>query len=623
MVVYPNPAPRTLSDSHGRMLFEESGISPDVAAARGYRTIRHRSEVPAEFANWQRRLGLLVPTHSPSGTSGHQLRPERPIKRKKGNAPKYETAEGAEIRLDVNPLMLEEVRAGAGDLWLTEGCKKVDALTSQGLPTVGIIGVWNFAEPGSKSRVPLPCWAHVRTKGRRVYVVYDADASTNPDVQEALRRLVAMLEGLGAKVLVVYLPEVNGDGKAGVDDYLAGGGTVAELRMMAGPYRPVDVGAERMSRDEKLRAAVEDLERRWWDEEWKGRGGHTERDVAHQLIEAATRCGKLHADGLRVKVSWGVLQVGAKVARKTLAKALARLEERGFLYRDNEGRKAATTGAFVLVAKVDQNGRGVTHATPELRVCDPGGLPSQVPRLRWSRPKWTPRRGTVRGTRKPREGKTSPAQERVERLGKIRGAAVDALVVAGGTLTLPQLCEVLHRSRAYDLTRRKRSPKGHDGPLIMLEDAGIIELDGDIITLAADWSERLDTSREAGGELEADELAERDRRRKSRGYHRRRKVVVSEHWTNHRNTDGAIEDLQIDEPQMPTERQASPLAEAVRGYLDRNPHDASQPPGWIGSTLWALDEYSRVTPAEVRAAIDELGGERFLRDRLAGIEGAA
>ena len=90
----------------------------------------------------------------------------------------------------------------------------------------------------------------------------DADARTNPAVQEALRLLVAMLEGLGAEVLVVYLPAVNGDGKAGVDDYLAGGGTVAELRIMAGPYEPVDVGAERMREDEQLRAGVEDLKRR-------------------------------------------------------------------------------------------------------------------------------------------------------------------------------------------------------------------------------------------------------------------------------------------------------------------------------------------------------------------------
>src|SRR5215203_45044 len=236
MAFYPTSDVITLSDSHRRMLFEESGISAGVADARGYRTIRNRSEMPPEFANWQRRRGLLVPTYSPDGkTAGHQLRPDRPIRRKNGNAPKYETPAGSRITLDVNPLMLKEVRQGDGDLWATEGCKKVDALASRGEPAIGFIGVWNMAIPKTKGTVPLPCWQHVRLRGRRVIIVFDADARLNPNVQEALGRAVMMLESLEAIVLVVYLPAVNGDGKAGIDDYLAADGTVKKLRLMASP----------------------------------------------------------------------------------------------------------------------------------------------------------------------------------------------------------------------------------------------------------------------------------------------------------------------------------------------------------------------------------------------------
>jgi hypothetical protein len=523
---YPNSQPRTLSDSHRRQL-KASDISDEVEAARGYRTIRHRSEVPEEFADWQRRLGLLVPTHSPDEqTSGYQLKPNKPIRRKDGSAPKYETPRGGRITLDVNPLMLGEVRHGDGDLWITEGCKKVDSLASRGEPAVGIIGVWNFAEPGSKGGIPLACWDNVRLRGRRVIIIYDADARTNPNVQEALRRLVAMLEKLGAEVHIVYLPAVNGDGKAGVDDYLAAGGTVKELRMMAGPYEPVDVGAERMSRDEKLRVAVEDVECRWWDEEWKGRGGYTDRDVALKLIEAAARSGKIHPDGLRVKASWGKLQVGAKVARRTLAKAIGRLEERGFMYRDNEGRKPDKTGAFVLRANVDQEGRGAAregNATQELQTCGPGslhlrGLPD-VSRLRWSRPKWKPGRETRRKYRLGEISRLPEPRARIERLGKIRGAVVDALRVAGGELTLQELCEVLYRKRARDLRRRV---------LPMLEEYGIIEIAGDLITLAPDWSRRLRQARQLGGEIEVDALAERRRKLNSRAYHHRDETPKSQ-----------------------------------------------------------------------------------------------
>ncbi len=515
MASYPKSTQRTLSDSHQKMLYEDSDISPDVAAARDYRTIRHRSEVPDDFASWQRRLGLLVPTVSPSGTRGHQLRPDRPIKRKNGNAPKYETPAGSRITLDVNPLMLEEVRAGDADLWLTEGCKKVDALTSRSLPTVGIIGVWNFAVPGSKSTKPLPCWAHVRLQGRRVYVVYDADARTNPDVQEALRRLVAMLEKMGATVLVVYLPAVNGDGKAGVDDYLASeaGGTVAELRMMAGPYKPLDVGAERMIRDEKLRVDVEDLERRFWATEWKGMGGHSARDVYLRLIEAAKRSGKVHTDGIRVVKAQGPLALESKISGRTLWKALNRLTDRGLLYRDNEGRKADRTGAFVLRASVSHKGgrdAGEGKATTPLQACDPGDLHLRAPRQRWSSPsrKRQPRYGMVPGTRQVRSKPTREVRASdeelagVARLGKIRGAVLDALDVSGGTLALAELCEILHRKRPRDVRRRI---------LPMLEEAGIIETAGDVITLAADWLDAL--------ERETDQDADKKARR---AYERRR-----------------------------------------------------------------------------------------------------
>jgi len=271
-----------------------------------------------------------------------------------------------------------------------------------------------------------------------------------------------------------------------------------------------------MSRDEKLRSAVEDLERRWWDEEWKGMGGHTERDVALKLIEAAAKSGTVHADGIRVKMSWGVLQVGAKVARRTLSRAIARLEKRDFLYRDNEGRKVGKSGAFVLRAKVDHEGRGAAQVTPELQTCDRSSLPLRgvpdVTRLRWSQSKWTPKTGLVSGTRKVRESPKPEPRDRIERLGKVRGAVTDVVQVAGG-LSVPDLSEALHYKRPRDVRRRI---------LPMLEEAGVIEVVDDVVRLAADWSERLEAARVAGGELEADGLAERNRKLNSRAYHRHR-----------------------------------------------------------------------------------------------------
>ena len=519
MAFYPNHDRGMLVDSHRRMLYDESGIDPEVAAERGYYTARGRSEVPEAFKGYQRRRGLVVPMFSPDGeTAGYQLRPDRP--RKCG--PKYETPGGISPVVDVHPRMLEEVRHGDGPLLITEGAKTGDAATSRGIPTVVLAGVWMWCVPKVKPYRLKPCFDHIRLEDREVIVAFDSDCMSKAGVQDALAALVAALKARGALVKVIYLPDAADGSKQGVDDYLAAGGTVRELLMLAREFDPADVGRIRMSRDERLRAVVEDLERRWWAEEWKGRGGHTDRDVALKLIEAAARSGKIHADGLRVKVSWGVLQVGAKVARRTLSKALARLEERGFMYRDNKERKPDKTGAFVLRANVDQEGRGAAQATQGLRARNPGGLPLRalpdIPRLRWSRPKYTPRRGLVSGTRRVRNSKQLPPRERIERLGKIRGAVVDALEASGERLTLTELCEVLHRKRARDVRRRV---------LPMLEDAGIVEVEGDVVRLAADWPDHLEAARQIGGELEADELAEKRRKMASRAYHRRHEAPAS------------------------------------------------------------------------------------------------
>ena len=56
----------------------------------------------------------------------------------------------------------------------------------------------------------------------------------------------------------------------------------------------------------------------------------------------------------------------------------------------------------------------------------------------------------------------------------------------------------------------------------------------------------------------------------------------------------------------------SPLAEALRDYLEANPHDADQLPGWLAGTLWALELVDgKPSRDEVQAAIDALGGDDY------------
>jgi hypothetical protein len=71
----------------------------------------------------------------------------------------------------------------------------------------------------------------------------------------------------------------------------------------------------------------------------------------------------------------------------------------------------------------------------------------------WSSPGSKPKRGTVSGTRKVRESKPPKARPSVARLGKRRGAVIDAVEAAGGSCTLAELCGILHIACTRDLQR--------------------------------------------------------------------------------------------------------------------------------------------------------------------------
>ncbi len=187
------------------MLEEESSIAPQVIAGRGYWTATRRIQLEGLVKPYQRRVPALVtPTYSPDGiTTSLQTRPDKPRVRD-GKGIKYETPASSRCILDVHPFMHDKARDPSTPLWITEGIKKGDSLTSRGCCAVAIVGVWNFQRDGK----PLPCWEHVALEDRETYIAFDSDVTLKVEVQLALERLVGALEERGARVQVVYLPEV-------------------------------------------------------------------------------------------------------------------------------------------------------------------------------------------------------------------------------------------------------------------------------------------------------------------------------------------------------------------------------------------------------------------------------
>ncbi len=583
MESYPNAAPRTLSDSHRRMLFEESGIDPGVAEERGYFTARTRSEVPETFKDYQRKPGLVVPMSSPDGeTVGYQLRPDKPRK----GGPKYISPGGISPVVDVHPRMLEEARHGTGPLLITEGAKTGDAATSRGLCTVVLAGVWMWCVPKVKPYRLKPCFDYVRLTGREVFVAFDSDCMTKAGVQDALAALVGALEARGAVVKVIYLPDAQDGSKQGVDDYVVAGGTVKEMFMLARDFSPADIGEIRLSRDQKLGAAVRYLRRRWHEGDWmqfkgtedKGnwQRGHTARDTEEALIGLATKSGK--PDGRGVVVEAGLRRLSRLAAKSapSVGDAVKHLKAAGRLEilpakdraKPRRYRLLVPSAALYTIERGDAESAELEESD---RRCKGLRYPS-APRLMWSSPA---RLGRLVRSAEGATGRTvteaigenifAPADYRPygKRLGPHRGAILDALEDAGGELHLKELCEVLHRKRPWDVRRRILKP---------LEESGIIECEGDVIRLAAEWSGRLDERREADGEIEQAERQAKKHRRQGDSY--RVFLEREKHGTPKASTEAVrrtheLRDRRMREAREEEGRRRAPVPPAVKELVAR------------------------------------------------------
>lgn len=210
-----------------------SNIKPDVALARGYRTVAKAAELSRlGFKPNQCSVpGLLLPRHNVAGeVDGYQYKPDQPRIDAKGKVLKYENPTGSTLSPDI-PLSARRWVLDPGQpLFITEGIKKGDAGASNEMAIVSVPGVWNF-----KTADAIACWDQIPLKGRTVYLPFDSDCQRNPKVLQAMKRLAAILRSRGAIVYAILIPEPTPGVKVGLDDYFAGGGDVVQLLRGAVP----------------------------------------------------------------------------------------------------------------------------------------------------------------------------------------------------------------------------------------------------------------------------------------------------------------------------------------------------------------------------------------------------
>jgi len=240
-----------LTREHRYQLEVESAIPADILAEEGIRSLAGSQELPApdqmfrhpnswkgqRFPAWGETdstgrpvdlgPGILFPIGTVYDGLTYQYKPDAPRRRPKDDgtyqAVKYETCGGSRLALHVPRRVRRWLKHRTCELWITEGVKKALAGAGAGLCIIGLMGVdgWVVKTQPDVPSDPLPDWDEIELRGRVVYVAFDSDVMTKPEVKGARDRLTAFLRKRAATVVPVYIPNGPNGEKHGLDDYIA------------------------------------------------------------------------------------------------------------------------------------------------------------------------------------------------------------------------------------------------------------------------------------------------------------------------------------------------------------------------------------------------------------------
>ncbi len=220
------PDDATLLNQHALQL-KASGLSDEFVKWAGLHSADDKRI--AEILNWTQPQGceggLVIPYYDVNGeyTGYSRVRPNVPRSIDGG---KYESPIGASNRAYFPP----GFEKNAKSILITEGEKKALAATQAGYTCIGIPGVWNWQVADSDPRELISDLEDLEWPGRKVYLVFDSDATDKLVIQHAESELAAVLKKKGATVCIVRIPGSK-ETKVGLDDFLVAHGETGPARL--------------------------------------------------------------------------------------------------------------------------------------------------------------------------------------------------------------------------------------------------------------------------------------------------------------------------------------------------------------------------------------------------------
>jgi hypothetical protein len=142
------------------------------------------------------------------------------LKNAKKKIIKYSQPKGTEPRLYFPPCIdwVKILKDPSISIVFTEGEKKAYKACKEGIPTIGLGGVWSFMSK-KRDKELIDDFDLIELEDREIHICYDNDLQTNEDVLKASKAFAAQLNNRRAKPFNKILP-FNPYHKIGLDDYL-------------------------------------------------------------------------------------------------------------------------------------------------------------------------------------------------------------------------------------------------------------------------------------------------------------------------------------------------------------------------------------------------------------------
>ncbi len=208
--------PDHLADLH------RSGLSDETINLMGCYTARP-ADIP-KLVGWNPEKvesALVFPYPGCNGFCRIKVSP--PFKDKNGHTVKYLQKKGTTPHLYILPPIQKILNDPSEALIISEGEKKAARGVQDGLPVIGIGGLWNWIKKGTYKGIPD--LDRIAWEIRVITIVPDSDTWSDPDTkkrihcQHAVYALGKELERRWAVVTFLVLPQ-EGEEKVGLDDFL-------------------------------------------------------------------------------------------------------------------------------------------------------------------------------------------------------------------------------------------------------------------------------------------------------------------------------------------------------------------------------------------------------------------